>query len=58
MRPTAVNSAIVVAGGGVGGIIASVAFRQQDAASGYRPGLWTTVAFQVRSLCPSRHRTG
>jgi len=36
-----------VAGGGIGGIIASVSFRQQDRATGYIPGLWTTVAAQL-----------
>lgn len=35
-------SAVTVGGGGIGGIIASVAFRSKDARSGYRPGLWTT----------------
>lgn len=39
-----------VAGGGIGGIIASVSFRQQDALGGYRPGLWTTVAAQL-TIC-------
>ena len=39
-----------VAGGGIGGIIASVSFRQQDAVGGYRPGLWTTVAAQL-TIC-------
>jgi len=43
----AVNSAVVVAGGGIGGIVASVAFRSQDAATGYRPGLWTTISSQI-----------
>jgi len=46
----AVASAITVGGGGIGGIIASVAFRSQDRASGYRPGLWTTVAAQITIL--------
>lgn len=36
-----------VAGGGIGGIIASVSFRSQDAIHGYRPGLWTTVTAQL-----------
>jgi hypothetical protein len=36
-----------VAGGGLGGIIASVSFRQKDALTGYIPGLWTTVAAQL-----------
>lgn len=36
-----------VAGGGIGGIVASVSFRQQDRATGYIPGLWTTVAAQL-----------
>jgi len=43
----AVASAVTVGGGGIGGIIASVAFRSQDRASGYRPGLWTAVAAQM-----------
>jgi len=38
---------VSVAGGGIGGIIASVSFRQQDRATGYIPGLWTTVAAQI-----------
>lgn len=43
----AVSSAIVVAAGGIGGIIAGASYRQQDAAGGYRPGLWTTIAAQL-----------
>ena len=43
----AISSAIVVAAGGVGGIIAGASYRQQDAAGGYRPGLWTTIAAQL-----------
>lgn len=36
-----------IGGGGIGGIIASVSFRSIDAPTGYRPGLWTTVAAQL-----------
>jgi len=42
----AVNSAVVVAGGGIGGIVAAVAFQQKDA-PGYIPGLWTVIAGQI-----------
>jgi hypothetical protein len=38
------------AAGGVGGIIAGVAFRSQDAPTGYRPGLWTGFAAQMLIL--------
>lgn len=43
-------SAVIVASGGLGGIIASVSFQSKDAATGYRPGLWTTVASQIATL--------
>jgi len=46
----AVTSAVIVASGGLGGIIASVSFQSKDAATGYRPGLWTTVASQIATL--------
>jgi len=42
----AVNSGIVVGGGGVGGILASVAFQQKDA-PGYIPGLLTVIVSQI-----------
>ncbi|KAI1495546.1 major facilitator superfamily domain-containing protein [Biscogniauxia marginata] len=37
-------SATWVGFGGVGGIAGSLVFRSQDAASGYRPGLWACIA--------------
>lgn len=40
----AFSSATLVGFGGIGGIISSVAFREQDA-PGYRPGIWTTIAY-------------
>lgn len=36
---------MVIGFGGIGGIIASVAFREQDAPT-YVPGLWTAIASQ------------
>ncbi|KZV82342.1 MFS general substrate transporter [Exidia glandulosa HHB12029] len=39
-------SAVVIGAGGLGGIIASVAFREHDAPH-YTPGLWTGVAFII-----------
>ncbi|KZW02805.1 MFS general substrate transporter [Exidia glandulosa HHB12029] len=39
-------SALVVGFGGVGGIIASVAFREQDAPK-YIPGLWVSIGSQI-----------
>ncbi|ESK87307.1 high-affinity nicotinic acid transporter [Moniliophthora roreri MCA 2997] len=42
----AVSSALVVAWGGIGGIVASTAFREKDAPK-YIPGLWVTVAAQI-----------
>jgi hypothetical protein len=45
----AIGSALMIAGGGIGGIIASNAFRQQDAPS-YRPGLNTVIALQVLTV--------
>ena len=37
---------MMIAGGGIGGIIASLAFRQQDAPQ-YRPGLIVVISLQV-----------
>ena len=42
-----------IGGGGIGGIIASVSFRSIDAPTGYRPGLWTTVAAQLTIVAVS-----
>ncbi|GAA6037418.1 hypothetical protein JCM8097_008561 [Rhodosporidiobolus ruineniae] len=41
----AMSSAVIVGMGGIGGIIAAVAYRQQDSPR-YLPGLWTTIACQ------------
>ena len=41
-----VTTAVVVSCGGVGGIIASTVFRQQDAPH-YIPGLWVTMGWQI-----------
>ncbi len=48
------GSIMMIAGGGLGGIIASLVFRQQDA-PGYKPGLYVVLALQVRltPLCVS-----
>ncbi|KAF9259708.1 MFS general substrate transporter [Marasmius fiardii PR-910] len=43
-----VQSAVTIAGNGVGGIIASTVFRQQDSPK-YIPGLWVTIGAQI--LC-------
>ncbi|KAL0574902.1 hypothetical protein V5O48_007062, partial [Marasmius crinis-equi] len=41
-----VQSAIAVAGGGVGGVLASTVFREQDSPN-YIPGLWVTIGSQI-----------
>ncbi|GAA5825360.1 hypothetical protein JCM11251_006950 [Rhodosporidiobolus azoricus] len=46
----ALSSAAIVGLGGVGGIVASVAYRQADFPR-YIPGLWTTIACQWGILC-------
>ena len=40
------SAAMMIAGGGIGGIIASLVFRQQDAPQ-YKPGLIVVIALQV-----------
>ena len=45
----AVGTAIMVGGGGCGGVIAANAFRQQDAPR-YLPGLYTAMAVQALSI--------
>lgn len=45
----AVGTAIMVGGGGCGGVIAANAFRQQDAPQ-YLPGLYTAIAVQALSI--------
>lgn len=39
----ALSSATLVGMGGIGGIVSSLVFREQDA-PGYRPGIWTTIS--------------
>jgi MFS family permease len=43
------SSAITVGFGGIGGIIATTVFRQQDSPK-YLPGLWTTIGFQIATI--------
>jgi hypothetical protein len=45
----AVGTAILVGGGGCGGIIAANVFRQQDAPK-YLPGLYTAIAVQALTI--------
>jgi MFS family permease len=40
-------SATLVGAGGVGGVIGSLVFREQDAKTGYRPGLYACIASQL-----------
>ncbi|KAE9362545.1 major facilitator superfamily protein [Stipitochalara longipes BDJ] len=43
------GSIMMIAGGGLGGIIASLVFRQQDA-PGYKPGLYVLIALQALTV--------
>ncbi len=45
----AIAAAVMIAGGGLGGIIASNAFQQKDA-PGYRPGLDVVMAVQALTI--------
>lgn len=45
----AVTSAIIVAFGGVGGVFASLVYRQADFPT-YRPGIYATIACQIVML--------
>jgi len=45
------GAVMMIAGGGLGGIIASLVFRQQDAPK-YNPGLYTVLVAQV---CPTSY---
>ncbi|KIW94129.1 uncharacterized protein Z519_05445 [Cladophialophora bantiana CBS 173.52] len=45
----AIGAAVMIVGGGIGGIIASNAFQQKDAPQ-YRPGLDTVIAVQVLTV--------
>ncbi|CAA7267719.1 unnamed protein product [Cyclocybe aegerita] len=45
----AVQTAIIVAAGGIGGIIATTAFQQKDYPR-YIPGMWVTIAFQFAMI--------
>ncbi|OAG43492.1 hypothetical protein AYO21_02429 [Fonsecaea monophora] len=45
----AFSSASLIAAGGIGGIISSVAYRAQDAPT-YRPGIWTSFAFNCLNV--------
>jgi len=39
----ALASATLVGAGGIGGIVGSTVFREQDKATGYKPGMYTTM---------------
>jgi len=41
-----VSTAMIIAFGGIGGIFATLVFRQKDAANRYKPGLYATFACQ------------
>lgn len=43
-------SALVIAWGGVGGILASVTFQQKEAKQGYPTGVWFTVAMNILAI--------
>lgn len=43
-------SALVIAWGGVGGILASVTFQQREAKQGYPTGVWFTVAMNIVAI--------
>lgn len=43
-------SATLVGFGGIGGIAGSLAFREEDAATGYKPGMWMCLACCIMNL--------
>ncbi|EMR61868.1 putative phthalate transporter protein [Eutypa lata UCREL1] len=43
-------SATLVGFGGIGGIAGGLVFRSQDAATGYRPGLWACIACSLMNI--------
>ncbi|MBZ1521847.1 hypothetical protein J6K68_11635, partial [Leuconostoc mesenteroides] len=43
-------SATLVGFGGIGGIIGSLVFRKQDAATGYKPGMWACIACALLNI--------
>jgi MFS family permease len=47
----AVSSAVIIAFGGIGGILATTVFREQDQVIGYLPGFWTLLGCQALNLC-------
>ncbi|KAH6913607.1 major facilitator superfamily domain-containing protein [Coprinopsis sp. MPI-PUGE-AT-0042] len=52
-----VSTAVIIAFGGIGGIFATLVFRQQDAPS-YIPGIWATAACQFMMLILLAINTG
>jgi MFS family permease len=44
-------SATLVGFGGIGGIVGSLAFRAEDAPTGYKPGIWTCIACVLMNIC-------
>ncbi|CAD6934491.1 unnamed protein product [Tilletia laevis] len=49
----AYTSALIVAGGGLGGILSALVFREKDAKTGYRLGIWFTIGAQVFTVLGS-----
>ena len=45
-----VSTAMVIAFGGIGGIVATLIYRQQDQKTGYKPGIWGTIGCQILFL--------
>ena len=41
---------MIIAFGGIGGIVATLIFRQQDQKTGYKPGFWGSIACQLLFL--------
>ncbi|KAE8268705.1 hypothetical protein A4X09_0g3644 [Tilletia walkeri] len=49
----AYTSALIVAGGGLGGILSALVFREKDAKTGYRLGIWFTIGCQIFTIIGS-----
>ncbi|CAD6923836.1 unnamed protein product [Tilletia controversa] len=49
----AYTSALIVAGGGLGGILSALVFREKDAKTGYRLGIWFTIGAQIFTVLGS-----
>ncbi|KAK0531216.1 hypothetical protein OC834_003027 [Tilletia horrida] len=49
----AFTSALTVAAGGLGGILSALVFREKDAKTGYRLGIWFTIGAQIFTIVGS-----